>query len=499
MVKPLPKKDKSTSPVPSGHKNSFDNIIPKKKPSKSVNDKSSRSGDGCMKTRKEIWMDKCGAKRLMDSNPGYYQSLLDNFLEYPNPSFHQIELDLRRTFSDMKEHNHPEREQQMRNILRAYVKRNPSIGYCQGVNFITAILLQHLNEEEAFWVLCQIIEYMLPLDYYTIMTGVIIDQRWLELLVKDRIPAITKHLRKVEYDCQANLFQWFVCLFANTLPFDVVANIWDQFFSKGIIALFQYALGIFEIMKKPILKTKDMGELFENFRNFPATIKWKDLNAAAKKHKITWETIKNKRCYLRPIVYEEFEEQHRKKSTDVNMRSSIGAIKVKFLNKFHLFNGIMKERGHGEIRGSIMDNFEEEVVNAHDCNPDWPICLYDFLYKDKTTSHFAYRSEKIDIVDDYFGDGTGEQVQAQTNSELSFQHANTSYEDLLIERNAHICGFDNLESKFKALFNNQINEFFLSVIHLSADDPFDELIDNHEKIRGFIEICSELVERHNIM
>lgn len=124
--------------------------------------------------------------------------------------------------------------------------------------------------------------------------------------------------------------------------------------------------------------------------------------------------------------------------------------------------------------------------------------MYDFLYKDKIEPHFSFRSQQIEVVEDYFGTEEGENIQAKTNSEISFQNTNTSFEELLIERNSHICQFDDLESKFKALFTQQINEFFLSVIHLSVDDPFDELIDNSEKIRGFMDICTELIERHNI-
>lgn len=107
------KKENSTSPHSNIHKNSFDKISPKKKSSKSVNDKK-RGKEGETKSRKEIWMDKCGAKRLMDSNPGYYQSMKDNFLEYPNPSFHQIDLDLKRTFPENKEQFPPEKIEQMR-------------------------------------------------------------------------------------------------------------------------------------------------------------------------------------------------------------------------------------------------------------------------------------------------------------------------------------------------------------------------------------------------
>ena len=42
---------------------------------------------------------------------------------------------------------------QMRNILTAFIKRNPSIGYCQGMSFVVKRLLTCLSEEEAFWVL----------------------------------------------------------------------------------------------------------------------------------------------------------------------------------------------------------------------------------------------------------------------------------------------------------------------------------------------------------
>ena len=41
----------------------------------------------------------------------------------------------------------------LRNVLTAFVVRNPTVGYCQGVNFIAARLLCCMDEEEAFWVL----------------------------------------------------------------------------------------------------------------------------------------------------------------------------------------------------------------------------------------------------------------------------------------------------------------------------------------------------------
>lgn len=60
-------------------------------------------------------------------------------------------------------------------MLNTYVKRNPTVGYCQGMNFIAGRLIQYMSEEEAFWTLSMIIETLLPPDYYSNMVGVLID------------------------------------------------------------------------------------------------------------------------------------------------------------------------------------------------------------------------------------------------------------------------------------------------------------------------------------
>jgi hypothetical protein len=57
--------------------------------------------------------------------------------------------------------------QSIRKILVAYTKRNPIVGYCQGMNFVLGRLIKILSEEEAFWVFTMLIEHILPIDYYT--------------------------------------------------------------------------------------------------------------------------------------------------------------------------------------------------------------------------------------------------------------------------------------------------------------------------------------------
>lgn len=46
---------------------------------------------------------------------------------------------------------------ELKRVLIAYAIKHPEIGYCQGMNFVVGILLQYLNETEAFFMLENII------------------------------------------------------------------------------------------------------------------------------------------------------------------------------------------------------------------------------------------------------------------------------------------------------------------------------------------------------
>ena len=97
----------------------------------------------------KLWLLASGAVNLinMEHNRNYYIFLRDHNMEYPNPGFNQIELDLRRTFPNDPADQMEKYIIPLRNVLSTFVKRNPTIGYCQGMNFIVGNLLKYLNEE----------------------------------------------------------------------------------------------------------------------------------------------------------------------------------------------------------------------------------------------------------------------------------------------------------------------------------------------------------------
>lgn len=112
-------------------------------------------------------------------------------MDYPHPYTNQIEIDLRRTYPDEQDLEKVEQDIiPLRNVLTAFVQRCPTIGYCQGFSFITARLLAVLEEEEAFWVLTQMIEVLLPIDYYSNLLGVLIDFKVFQHIMRKKLPKL---------------------------------------------------------------------------------------------------------------------------------------------------------------------------------------------------------------------------------------------------------------------------------------------------------------------
>lgn len=69
--------------------------------------------------------------------------------------------------------------------------------------------------------LASIIECLLPIDYYSVMIGVLLDQKIFIELIKKFLPNLQSHLKKINLDPSLVSLQWFVCLFSYNLPFQV--------------------------------------------------------------------------------------------------------------------------------------------------------------------------------------------------------------------------------------------------------------------------------------
>ena len=95
-------------------------------------------------------------------SPTYYLQLTKQFCYCSS----EISKDLVRTFPYHPYYKKEENLKKLERVLVAYANRNPSVGYCQSMNFISGILLLFLSEENTFWVLCTLAEDRLS-DYFS--------------------------------------------------------------------------------------------------------------------------------------------------------------------------------------------------------------------------------------------------------------------------------------------------------------------------------------------
>lgn len=76
-------------------------------------------------------------------------------------------MDINRTLTDNIFFRKGPGVHKLEQVLIAYSRRNPAVGYCQGMNMIAASLLLIMpTEEDAFWVLVSIVENILPKTYF---------------------------------------------------------------------------------------------------------------------------------------------------------------------------------------------------------------------------------------------------------------------------------------------------------------------------------------------
>ena len=157
---------------------------------------------------------------IRNKNDSFSRPLLESYNCMPNIYKNLIEVDLDRTFAEDEDFikNNPVNKNKILNILLSYAKRNPSIGYCQGMSFLTGTILRVVRDEEnTFWILVNLLESILPLDYYSQMVEVLVDQKVFIHLLQKRKPKLYEHLQETGLDVAMVLLQWFLCIFTTQL------------------------------------------------------------------------------------------------------------------------------------------------------------------------------------------------------------------------------------------------------------------------------------------
>ncbi|KAJ6578067.1 rab-GTPase-TBC domain-containing protein [Mycena capillaripes] len=218
--------------------------------------------------RSKVWLECSGGLEMME--PGLFRDLLA--VEGPGNVVAEIEKDVGRTMPlNVFFGGDGAGVVKLRRVLTAYSRRNPAVGYCQGMNLVTStLLLVHADEEEAFWALTAIVERILPEDFFS---PSLLPSRACPLVlldyVKEYTPKLHAHLADLGVDLPAICFSWFLSLFTDCLPVETLFRVWDVFLVDGLDVLFRVALAILRSNEAELLRCESIPAVYVALENLP--------------------------------------------------------------------------------------------------------------------------------------------------------------------------------------------------------------------------------------
>ncbi|XP_078444035.1 ypt/Rab-GAP domain of gyp1p superfamily protein isoform X2 [Wolffia australiana] len=216
--------------------------------------------------RPKVWISVSGAAKKRSTVPeSYYRDLIQAIDGRITPATLQIDHDLPRTFPGHPWLDTEEGQAALRRVLVGYSFRDSDVGYCQGLNYVAALLLLVMKtEEDAFWMMAVLLENVLVNDCYTDnLSGCHVEQRVFKDLLAKKCPRISTHLDGLNFDVSLVTTEWFLCLFSKSLPSETTMRVWDILFNEGAKVLFNVALAIFKMKEDEILGCHHIGDVID--------------------------------------------------------------------------------------------------------------------------------------------------------------------------------------------------------------------------------------------
>lgn len=214
--------------------------------------------------RPKLWLSLSGADKKKSTVPeSYYNDLIRAVEGKTTPATRQIDQDLPRTFPGHSWLDTPEGHAALKRVLVAYSFRDSEVGYCQGLNYVAALLLLVMKtEEDAFWMLAVLLENVLVSDCYSNnLSGCHVEQRVFKDLLYKKCPRIAAHLEYLDIDASLVTTEWFLCVFSKSLPSETTLRVWDVLFHEGAAVLFYVALAIFKMREEQLLVAHQVGDV----------------------------------------------------------------------------------------------------------------------------------------------------------------------------------------------------------------------------------------------
>ena len=213
-------------------------------------------------------METSGAKAKKEAVTKNYYSVLVSASE-KSSCLKDIEQDAKYTFPDHPYLSSPDGQSALIRVLAAYSIHDDKTGYCRPMSVIVGLLLvaMNRNEENAFWLLNSLIQdLLLPGTYSRGLVGAQTEMKALFELLKEKLPRLHSHMVATETDISLIATDWYLDLFASSLPSETACAVLDALFNEGPKILFRVALAILKMEEDRLLQLDNSGDIMMHVR-----------------------------------------------------------------------------------------------------------------------------------------------------------------------------------------------------------------------------------------
>jgi hypothetical protein len=215
--------------------------------------------------RHPIWMELSNTYALM--SPDAYRHYLEAGESEDPLEIDAIVKDVPRTLTEQYDYYVEKGHDKLQRLLVAFVAKYQGLGYTQGLNMIAGHLMLAIPaEEDAFWVLCNMVDNYFPPNYFSRdepMVGALADNAVLRSYIKELMPRLDEKLDQLDID-EASTFQpgWHLTALANRLPKAALQRVWDIWLCipKQHTFLFNVVLAMMKLRSEEIMMLESSGE-----------------------------------------------------------------------------------------------------------------------------------------------------------------------------------------------------------------------------------------------
>lgn len=172
-----------------------------------------------------------------------------------------IEIDLERTRPELE----PEQREKLRKILTAVSNLNKDTGYCQGLNYLSAIVLYTIpNDETVFWIVIQLLKQYDYNEFYTPgMKGLLDYFTKIQILLSKHCPKLSHFFEKHCIMPNTYAMKWALTMFASQSSIENVSVIMDLFLQIGWDAILYISLALLSHFESNLIEKRPEDALVE--------------------------------------------------------------------------------------------------------------------------------------------------------------------------------------------------------------------------------------------